>query len=69
MLKSDYMHTNLKVRSACKRLICAVNDNPSAFDGLEVCPIKREEKKTTQLRDIGFFSIMILTMSKLMGWH
>lgn len=70
MLKNDLMHSHYKVRSACKKLICAVNDNPSAFDGLEFVKKERQDQsKINSFRDIGFFGMAAILFSKLLGWH
>lgn len=71
MLKNDFMHSNLKVRSACKRLICAINDNPSAFDGIILGEktMRTERNKEKSIRDIGFIGMAVILFSKILGWH
>jgi len=69
MLKNDLMHSHLKVRAACKRLICAVNDNPSAFNGLEFQPVNRHAVKSKSFHEIGLAGMMVVVLSKILGWH
>jgi len=69
MLRNDLMHSHFKVRSACKKLIKAVNDNPSAFDGLEYRPQITMPNKSKSFRDMGLAGMAIILFSKLLGWH
>jgi len=46
------------LRRECGNLVCALNENPDAFDGLEYDPPKRQYKPVRHHRAIAHISIV-----------
>lgn len=70
MLKNNTMHNHLKLRAACSKLRCAINDNPDFFASLEIPKsVARPVPKTKSFHEIGLAGMMVIVLSKMLGWH
>ena len=59
MRKDNLMHSHLKVRSACKRLNCAIEDNPDFFRGLKIPANEVVRRERYALRNISIAGILL----------
>ncbi len=75
MLKSnrhEFLRSTRQLKAACKDLVCALNDNPRALDGLDYEePQRYEPRRERQVRyaHISIVGLSIAWIIKAIGLH
>jgi hypothetical protein len=65
MLKNNLMHNHFKVRSACKKLSTAIDENPEFFKGLKIPPKEVILNDNSKIRHISFVGILLAFFVKV----
>lgn len=59
------MHNHMKVRSACKRLNIAIDENPDFFKGLKIPPNEVVKHRHLPFRNVSIAGILLAFFVKV----
>ena len=59
MIKNNLMHNHFKVRSACKKLSHAIDENPEFFKGLKIEPKEVIVNDNSPVRNFTIYGLIL----------
>lgn len=65
MIKDKVLHNHLKVRSACKRLKIAIDQNPEFFKGLKMPANEARKPRYIPFRSLSVMGILLAFFVKV----
>ena len=63
------MKSHLAVRKACNDAVCAIKENPAAFDNIKYEPAYIAKHKSNDYKRFGLIGIAVAGLIKYVGLH